>query len=170
MKHTTRGAVAAALACTAAACAASTASAASVADQPSVPVPLDGVERSLGLQAPRISSTLPMPMPGDGFEGPRYVEGKLLPERAVPRVPLSHTLPDVSAAVPLSDLVGENSLDTVGVVAKGSDVHTATPGATLEAPLAEPSGPAPLPPLTMPAAGLDSPLLTAHPAAALGLT
>ncbi|MFD9904418.1 hypothetical protein [Streptomyces sp. NPDC059063] len=167
MKHTTRGVVATALACTAAACAASTASA---AGGPSVPVPLNGVENSLGIRAPEISSTLPVPMPGEGFQGPQYVEGKLLPARALPQIPVNQALPDVTAVVPLTDVVGEHSMDTLGLAAKGSDVQAATPGATVEAPLAEPSGPYALPPVTLPGAGLDSPLLKAQPAAYLGLT
>lgn len=167
MKHTTRGAIATALACTAAACAASTAAA---ADHPGVTVPLDGVKHSLGLQTPEVTSTLPVPLPGGDFEGPRYVEGKLLPERAVPQIPVGNALPDVQLTAPLTDVVGEDSLKSVDLSARGSDVYALTPGATLEAPLGTPGadGTA-LPPLGLPGGGLHQPLLSAQPAADLGL-
>ncbi|MEI5098880.1 hypothetical protein RB200_09745 [Streptomyces sp. PmtG] len=167
MKHTTRGAVTAALACAAAACAASTAA----ADSAAVPVPLDGVKHSLGVQTPEISSTLPVPLPGGEFEGPRYVEGKLLPERVVPQIPVSNVLPDVEASAPLTDVVGEDSLKSVDLAARGSELYALTPGASAEAPLGMPGadGTA-LPPLTLPGAGLHQPLLSAAPGADLGLT
>ncbi|MER6672996.1 hypothetical protein [Streptomyces sp. NPDC000983] len=164
MKSTTRGTLAAVVAGFAAAVA-SAAPAAAVGTVP-VPVPLDGVEKSLNIELPTVGAELPVPVPGSP-EGPRYVEGRLLPERAVPQLPVSAGLPGAGLRAPLPHLLGDD-FDHVGLDAPASDLRTQAPGATLDAPLTPPNpdhfG---LPEPKLPEAGVLTPLLQTAPGAAL---
>lgn len=95
-----------------------------------IPVPLNGVEQALGLQAPRIAGELPVPLPG-GLEGPRYVEGRMIPDRAVPQVPLSGGLPGADVRAPLPHVLGDG-FDHLGLAAPAADLRTLTPGLSLD--------------------------------------
>lgn len=101
--------------CVATAVGAVAAAPAVAADVVPVSVPLNGVERSLGLKAPGIAGELPLPLPGR-VEGPRYVEGRMIPDRAVPQVPLSGGLPGADVRTPLPHVLGDG-FDHLGLFA-----------------------------------------------------
>ncbi|MGV9454729.1 hypothetical protein [Streptomyces sp. NPDC003635] len=166
MKSTTRGTLAAVVTGVAAAVAAA-APAAAVGTVP-VPVPLDGVEKSLNIELPKIGGEVPVPMPG-APDGPRYVEGRLIPERVVPQLPVTGGLPGVGLRAPLPHLLGDD-FDHVGVHAPASDLRTLAPGLTVDAPLTPPNpdnfG---LPELKLPQAGLLAPVLQTASAADLAM-
>lgn len=164
MKSTTRGTLAAVVTGVAAAVAAA-APAAAVGTVP-VPVPLDGVEKSLNIELPKIGGEVPVPMPG-APDGPRYVEGRLIPERVIPQLPVTGGLPGVGLRAPLPHLLGDD-FDHVGVHAPASDLRTLAPGLTVDAPLTPPNpdnfG---LPEPKLPQAGLLAPVLQTVSAADL---
>ncbi|MCF4138384.1 hypothetical protein L1856_19230 [Streptomyces sp. Tue 6430] len=168
MKSTTRGTLAAVLTCAAAAAGAASAAPAAAVGTVPVPVPLDGVERSLHVELPRIGGELPLPLPG-APEGPRYVEGRLVPERVIPQLPVSAGLPGLDARTALPEVLGDGS-HHVGVDAPASDLRALGPGLTLDAPLTAPDpdrfG---LPGLQLPQAGVLTPVLQTVPGADLGL-
>ncbi|CCK29973.1 putative secreted protein [Streptomyces davaonensis JCM 4913] len=156
MKSTTRGTLVAVVTGVAAAVAGA-APAAAVGTVP-VPVPLDGVEKSLNIELPTIGGEVPVPMPG-APEGPRYVEGRLIPERVIPQLPVTGGLPGLGLRTPLPQLLGDQ-FDHVGVDAPASDLRTLAPGLTLDAPLTPPNpenfG---LPEPKLPQVGLLAPVL-----------
>ncbi|QEU94292.1 hypothetical protein [Streptomyces kanamyceticus] len=169
MKKSTRGALAVALACAAAA-GAGAGTAAQAAEQPSVTVPLNGLEYALDMEAPELTTGVPVPLPGEGLDGPRYAQDSLLPERAVPRFPVSGVLPDTQLSAPLSEVLGEDTVESLGAEAQGSSIEAVTPTPNLDLPLTAPQPdlwglPAP----KLPSAGLEAPELRAQPAANLGL-
>lgn len=102
-----------------------------------VPVPLGGVENALNVKAPKIAGELPMPMPG-GPEGPRYVEGRLIPEHVLPQLPVNGGLPGGDVRTPLPHILGDG-FDHLGVGAPAADLKTLTPGLSLDTPLTAPS-------------------------------
>jgi hypothetical protein len=166
MKSPTRGSLAALLAC-----AAVTAGAGSAVAGERVPVsvPMEGVEHALGIPAPRVGAQLPVPVPG-AVDGPRYVEGRLLPAGLVPVVPFSVPLPGVAAQSLVPHVVGGGA-DRASAVVGGPDAVVGTPGVSFDAPV---SGPRPdsfgLPRAALPVAGLRTPPLQTAPAAWLHLT
>ncbi|MFE2301807.1 hypothetical protein ACFXAW_26895 [Streptomyces sp. NPDC059445] len=166
MKPTTRGTLAAVMTGVAAAVGAASAAPAVAADTVPIPVPLDGVERSLGLKAPSVSGELPLPLPGR-LEGPRYVEGRMIPERAVPQVPLSGGLPGARLRTPLPRVLG-HGFDHLGLSAPAAGLEALTPGASLDTPIGAPNpdhlG---LPGLKTPQAAVLTPLLKTVPVANL---
>lgn len=166
MKSTTRGTLAAVLTCVAAAAGAAT-PAAAVGTVP-VPVPLDGVEKSLHVELPRVGGEVPLPLPG-APEGPRYVEGRLVPERVIPQLPVSAGLPGLDTRAPLPEVLGDG-FHHVDVDAPASDLRALGPGLALDAPLTAPDpdrfG---LPGLQLPQAGVLTPVLQTVPGADLGL-
>lgn len=168
MKSTTRGTLAAVLTCVAAAAGAASASPAAAVGTVPVPVPLDGVEKSLHVELPRIGGEVPLPSPG-APEGPRYVEGRLVPERVIPQLPVSAGLPGLNTRTPLPEVLGDGS-HHVGVDAPASDLRALGPGLALDAPLTAPDpdrfG---LPGLQLPQAGVLTPVLQTVPGADLGL-
>ncbi|MFF4310881.1 hypothetical protein ACWDFR_33160 [Streptomyces sp. 900105755] len=157
MKPTTRGTLAVVVAGVAVAMGAAATPAAATDGVP-VPVPLDGVEKSLGIEMPKLGMELPLLIPGVP-EGPRYVEGRLIPEGALPRVPMNGQLPGVGLSVPLPRAFGAG-FDHVGIDLPASDLRTLTPGLALDAPL---SAPDPqhygVPHLKMPEVGVLAPVL-----------
>ncbi|MFD8819168.1 hypothetical protein ACFV23_48755 [Streptomyces sp. NPDC059627] len=157
MKPTTRGTLAVVVTGVAVAVGAAATATAAPRTVP-VPVPLDGVEKSLGTQMPELGMELPLLIPGVP-QGPRYVEGRLIPEGALPQVPMNGQLPGVGLSVPLPRALGAG-FDHVGVDIPASDLRTLTPGLELDAPL---SAPDPqhygLPHLKMPAVGVLAPVL-----------
>ncbi|MCX4762247.1 hypothetical protein OG562_14935 [Streptomyces sp. NBC_01275] len=168
MKSTTRGTLAAVLTCVAAAAGAAVATPAAAVGTVPVPVPLDGVEKSLNVELPEIGGEIPLPMPG-APEGPRYVEGRLIPERVIPQLPVSAGLPGAGLRAPLPEILGDG-FNHVGLEAPASDLRTMGPGLSLDAPLTAPNpdrfG---LPDLKMPQAGVLTPVLQTVPGADLGL-
>ncbi|MDQ0581099.1 hypothetical protein [Streptomyces rishiriensis] len=170
MKSTTRGTLAAVITCVAAAAgaAACVTPAAAIGTVP-VPVPLDGVEKSLNVELPTIGGEIPLPTPG-APEGPRFVEGRLIPERVVPQLPVAAGLPGVGLRAPLPEILG-SEFNHLGLDAPASDLRTLSPGLTLDAPLTAPNpdrfG---LPDLQLPQAGVITPVLQAVPGANLGVS
>ncbi|MFD4510419.1 hypothetical protein [Streptomyces sp. NPDC058457] len=160
MKPTTRGSLAAVVTGVAAAVAAVGAAAtpAAAAGTVPVPVPLDGVEKSLNMEVPKLGMELPLLMPG-APDGPRYVEGRLLPDRALPQLPVNGGLPGLGLRAPLPHVLGDD-FDHVGVDAPAGGLRTLAPGLSADAPLTAPdpknSG---LPGLQLPKAGLLAPVV-----------
>ncbi|WP_348541688.1 hypothetical protein [Streptomyces sp. MZ04] len=152
--------------------AAATASAApaEAAEHAPVAIPLNGLEWALETQAPELSTGVPVPMPGKP-DRPEVGEGRLLPGRALPQVPIGTALPATRVTAPLSDVLGDAGLEQLDVTAPESDVDTSTPGASLDAPL---TGPQPdhfgLPGTKLPQAALHAPLLRTQPGAVVGLS
>ncbi|CAL9448794.1 hypothetical protein [Streptomyces sp. enrichment culture] len=168
MKSTTRGTIAAVLTGVAAAVGAATATPAAAAGTVPVPVPLEGAEQALGMELPEIGGELPVPMPGDPG-GPRYVEGRLLPDRALPQLPVSGGLPGADLRAPLPHVLGDG-FDHVALGTPASDLRTLAPGLTLDAPLTPPSPDGfGLPHPKLPQAGVLAPVLQTVPGADLGL-
>ncbi|MBZ3900818.1 hypothetical protein WB401_21800 [Streptomyces brasiliscabiei] len=167
MKPTTRGTLAAVVTGVVAAVGASAAPAAAAETVP-VPLPLEGVEHSLNVKAPKLAGQLPLLMPG-APQGPTYAEGRLLPASALPQVPLGAALPGLKAEAPLPRVVGEG-FERVGVDAPAADLRTLTPGLDVDAPLsaADPDALG-LPSLQDPQAAVLTPLLRTAPTANLGL-
>ncbi|MFB9466186.1 hypothetical protein [Streptomyces cinereospinus] len=162
MKPTTRGTLAAVLTCMAAA--ATGAAAASPAAAVPVPVPLEGAETALGVELPRIGAEIPAPKPGSP-EGPRYVEGRLLPERALPQLPVSGGLPGADLRAPLPRLLADG-FDHLDVSAPASDLRALAPGLDVDAPLTAPDRFG-LPDPKLPEVGVPAPALRTVPAANL---
>ena len=165
MSITVKGTIVALAGCLAAAGAAP----AVAAEQVPVSVPLGGLESALHMDVPELSTTAPIPIPGTP-EGPQYVQDHVLPQRAVPRLPLSGGLPATEAEVPLPQLLATEHVDRLGVSTEGSDVRTLTPGASVNPPL---SGPRPdrlgLPEVSAPQLALGAPDVQAQPGADLAL-
>ncbi|GAA3104724.1 hypothetical protein [Streptomyces echinatus] len=158
MKPTTRATLAAVITgVTAAVGAAATPAVAATGTIP-VPVPLDGVSRSLGVEMPQAVLDVPLLTPGVP-EGPRFVTGRLMPERTVPQVPIRGALPGVNLRTPVPHLIGGGA-DHIGVGTPASALRTLTPGLALDAPLTPPNpGRADLPDLKMPQAAVIGPVL-----------
>ncbi|MEV0171929.1 hypothetical protein AB0I00_12535 [Streptomyces sp. NPDC050803] len=164
MKSTTRGTLAAVVTGVAAAVA-SAAPAAAVGTVP-VPVPLDGVEKSLNIELPKLGGEIPVPMPG-APEGPRYVEGRLIPDRVIPQLPVSGGLPGAGLRAPLPHVLGDD-FDHVGVQAPASDLRTLAPGLSVDAPLTAPNADNfGLPEPKLPQVGVLTPVLQTVPGAEL---
>ena len=116
----------------------------------------------------RPSPSLPLLSPG-APEGPKYVEGRLLPASALPQVPLGAALPGLRAETPLPRIVGEG-FERVGVDAPAADLRTLTPGLNVDTPLTAPNPDAlGLPSLKDPQAAVLTPVLRTAPTANLGL-
>ncbi|KOG74787.1 MULTISPECIES: hypothetical protein [Streptomyces] len=103
-----------------------------------VPVPLGGAARSLGMEAPKAGAELPLLKPG-APDGPRYVTGRLVPDRTLPQLPVSSGLPGLDARAPLPHLL-DDGFDHVEVDSPTGDLRALTPGLSLDAPLSAPAG------------------------------
>ncbi|MFJ4948051.1 hypothetical protein [Streptomyces sp. NPDC088760] len=136
MKPTTRGTLAAVVTGVAATVGAAAPAAAS--GTVPVPVPLGGVSQPLDMKLPRLGAELPLLKPGVP-EGPRYVTGRLVPDRTVPRLPVSSGLPGLAARTPLPHLL-DDGFDHLDVDSPTGDLRTVTPGLSLDAPLTAPDG------------------------------
>ncbi|MFB8772868.1 hypothetical protein [Streptomyces broussonetiae] len=165
MKPTTRGTLAAALTCVATATAgAATASSAAAVTSVPVPVPLGGVEKALKVELPKARGELPVPVPGEP-KGTRYVEGRLLPDRAIPQLPVSGGLPGGDVRAPLPHVLGSR-FDHLAVSAPPSDLRALAPGLSVQAPVGQPEGDRyGLPGTGLPQAGVVTPMLQTVPAA-----
>ncbi|MEU2963720.1 hypothetical protein ABZ687_01840 [Streptomyces ardesiacus] len=167
MKPTTRRTLAAVVTGAAAAVGAAVTPAAAAGAIP-VPVPLGGAETALGMELPEVAGELPVPTAG-APEGPRYVEGRLLPERTLPQVPVHGGLPGVDLRQPVPHVLGED-FDHAGLDAPASGLRTLTPGLSLDAPLTAPDpGALGLPSPKLPEAGVLVPALRTAPVADLGV-
>lgn len=151
------------------ACAASAVGAAPALASASVPVtvPLESVEAALPLDAPALSTGVPVPVPG-APDGPRHVTGNLLPQNTVPAVPLTGELPATLLEIPVENPLGEGELGVAQVASEASDLSLSSPGASLGAPLTQPR-PEEFgqPEATLPQAALVAPVLQGAPAAGL---
>ncbi|MET7811501.1 hypothetical protein ABZT26_11630 [Streptomyces sp. NPDC005395] len=164
MKPTTRRTLAAVVTGVAAAVGAAVTPAAAIP----VPVPLDGAETALGMELPEVAGELPVPTAG-APEGPRYVEGRLLPERTLPQLPVHGGLPGVDLRQPVPHVLGDE-FDHAGVDAPAAEVRTLAPGLSLDAPLTAPNPEAlGLPSPKLPEAGVLAPVVQTVPVADLGL-
>ncbi|MBO1337387.1 hypothetical protein [Streptomyces sp. VRA16 Mangrove soil] len=134
-----------------------------------VEVPLDGVESALHMDVPTLSTAAPIPLPGTP-RGPRYARGHVLPQQAVPQLPLTGELPATEADVPLPQVPATQDVDRLGLRTESSPVRTVTPGASVNPPLtgprAEKLG---LPQVSAPQAGVIVPDLQARPGADVAL-
>ncbi|MEU6915995.1 hypothetical protein ACFY78_38935 [Streptomyces olindensis] len=168
MKSTTRGTLAAVITCVAAAAGAATATPAAAVGTVPVPVPLGGAEKALNVELPEATGELPVPMPGSP-DGPRYVEGRLIPERAIPQLPVHGGLPGADLRAPLPHILGAG-FDHIGVDAPASDLRTLAPGVSVDAPLSSPNADGfGLPQPQLPQVGVLAPVVQAVPTADLGL-
>lgn len=137
MKPTTRGTLAAVV--TGVAATVGAAGPAAAAGTVPVPVPLGGVSKALDMELPRLGAELPLIKPG-APEGPRYVTGRLLPDRALPQLPVSSGLPGLDARAPLPHILGDNAFDHLDVDGPGGDMRALAPGLSVDAPLTQPDG------------------------------
>ncbi|MFF3498212.1 hypothetical protein [Streptomyces sp. NPDC003247] len=155
-KPTTRGALAAVLTCVAAAAGAVAATPAAAIGTVPVPVPLNGVENSLHMELPEAAGEIPLPATGTP-DGPRYAEGRLLPERVPPQVPVRAGLPGADLDAPLPEALGDDAR-LVGLEAPASELRTPESGPALDVPLTAPDADG-LPGLRPPRAGVVGPVL-----------
>ncbi|WP_330457915.1 hypothetical protein OIB37_14015 [Streptomyces sp. NBC_00820] len=166
MKPTTRRTLAAVITGVAAAVGAAATPAAAAGSVP-VPVPLDGVSKSLGMEVPKLGLEVPLLTPG-APDGPRYVTGRLLPDRTLPQMPVTGALPGAHLQAPLPHLLGDG-FDHAGFDAHASDLRTLAPGLAVDAPLTAPNpnnfG---LPDPKLPELGVLAPALRTVPVADLG--
>ncbi|MFE3030347.1 hypothetical protein ACFXKY_01705 [Streptomyces canus] len=151
----------------AAAMGAAAAPAAAVGTVP-VPVPLEAAEKTLHMELPSLSGEIPLPKPGKP-EGPQFVEGRLLPARTLPQLPITGGLPGAGMRAPVPHVLGTD-FDHVGVGVPASDLRTLSPGLSVDAPLTRPNpehmG---LPDTKLPEAGILAPVLQTVPGANLGM-
>ncbi|MFI7346423.1 hypothetical protein ACIBSR_09150 [Streptomyces sp. NPDC049936] len=167
MKPTTRRTLAAVVTGVAAAVGVS-ASPAAAADAIPVPVPLSGAETALGMELPEVTGELPVPTVG-APEGPRYVEGRLLPERTLPQLPVHGGLPGADVRQPVPHVLGDN-FDHAAFDAPAAGLRTLAPGLSPDAPLTAPRADAfGLPAVKLPEAGVASPAVQTVPVADLGV-
>lgn len=133
-----------------------------------MPVPLGGAEAALGMELPEVAGELPVPTAG-APEGPRYVEGRLLPERTLPQLPVRAGLPGVDVRQPLPHVLGDD-FDHAGVDAPAAGLRTLAPGLSLDAPLTAPNPEAlGLPSPKLPEVGVLAPVVQTVPVADLGV-
>lgn len=167
MKMTARGSFAALLTCMAAAGAATPA----VADSVPVGVPLEAVETTLGIDAPRVATGVPMPVVG-APEAPRFHSGDMLPTPLLPVIPIATELGNTLITSPVPNLLGEPETDGEGSLdAPATTMRARTPGAILGSPLTMPDGSNfGLPNVTTPKLGVIAPELVGAPTALLGLS
>ncbi|MCJ1680459.1 hypothetical protein MTF65_24560 [Streptomyces sp. APSN-46.1] len=167
MKMTARGSIAALMTCMAAAGAASPA----VADSVPVGVPLEVLETTLGVDAPRVGTGVPAPMVG-APEAPRHHTGDLLPVPLLPVLPIDAELGRTLVTSPVPNLLGAKETDGEGSLESPATTLLArTPGAVVGAPLTMPdAGNYGIPNVVLPKLGLTAPELIGAPSALLGLT
>ncbi|MFB9514231.1 hypothetical protein [Streptomyces purpureus] len=126
--------------------------------QAPVNVPLEGLESvSPALNAPTLSTGVPLPMPGAPTE---FHEGmaQAVPGAALPRLPVSTELPRTVIEAPAPDTVDEVQPGRAQLTSPGSDMDLLTPGAQVVAPLTGPRAEhLGLPGYAPPKAGLAAP-------------
>ncbi|MCB5181451.1 hypothetical protein [Streptomyces antimicrobicus] len=135
-----------------------------------VGVPLDAVESSLGLDAPRVATAVPVPVVG-APQAPTFHTGELLPTPLLPSVPLGAELGATGITSPVPNLLGSKETDGEGALeTPATTMRAHGPAAVLGLPLTAPN-PANygLPDLAEPKLGIVTPELTGAPSALLGL-
>ncbi|MEV6651446.1 hypothetical protein [Streptomyces sp. NPDC051219] len=161
MKMTARGSLAALMTCMAAAGAVTPAAA---GEHRPVNVPLEALERPLGMPLPTLSTGVPVPEAGP-VEPPRHHPGRLLPEHILPTLPVTTELPPTLVDAPVPSLVGHAEEVTTIASTPPMALRAQSPGASVDAPLSPPRrGDAGLPDLVAPEAGLIPPTLRGQPA------
>ncbi|EDY61097.1 MULTISPECIES: hypothetical protein [Streptomyces] len=132
-----------------------------------VPVPLEAAEKTLHMELPSLSGEIPLPKPGKP-DGPQFVEGRLLPARTLPQLPITGGLPGAGMRAPVPHVLG-TGFDHADVGVPASDLRTLSPGLSVDAPLTRPNpdhmG---LPDTKLPEAGILAPVLQTAPGADLG--
>ncbi|MER5731966.1 hypothetical protein ABT084_27160 [Streptomyces sp. NPDC002138] len=164
---TARGSLAALMTCMAAAGAASPA----LADSVPVGVPLGAaLKPSLGLDAPRVATGVPVPVVG-APEAPRQHTGDLLPTPLVPIVPIGTELGHTGITSPVPNLLGRPETDGEGSLdSPATTLLARTAGVVVGAPISMPDGSNfGLPNVVAPKLGVITPELTGAPSALLGL-
>ncbi|MFE5535567.1 hypothetical protein [Streptomyces sp. NPDC056492] len=141
-----------------------------VADSVPVGVPLDAVKTTLGVDAPRVATGVPVPVVG-APEAPRFHKGDLLPSPVLPVVPITTELGSTLVGTPVPNLLGDPKTDGEGTVeSPATNLLARTPGAIVGAPLTMPDGGNyGIPNLTTPKLGLTAPEVIGAPTALLGL-
>ncbi|MET9320571.1 hypothetical protein ABZX75_10355 [Streptomyces sp. NPDC003038] len=141
-----------------------------VADSVPVGVPLEAVETTLGVPAPRVATGVPVPLVG-APDVPRHHRGDLLPTPLLPTVPIGAELGNTLVTSPVPNLLGKPETDGEGIVdAPATTLRSRTPGAIVGAPLTMPNGGNfGLPDVVAPKLGLVAPELIGAPSALLGL-
>ncbi|MBL1080603.1 hypothetical protein JK359_01200 [Streptomyces actinomycinicus] len=156
MKPTTRGTLAAVV--TGVAATVGAAGPAAAAGTVPVPVPMGGVSKALSMEVPHLGAQLPLLTAG-APDGPRYVTGRLLPDRTLPQLPVYSGLPGLDARAPLPHPLGDD-FDHLSVGAPANDLRALTPGLSLDAPLTAPgANTSGLPGPKLPQAGVLAPAL-----------
>ena len=164
MGNKVRGTIAVLAGCIAAAAGATPAVASAEAP---VRVPLEGVENALHMEAPEISTAVPVPIPGTP-EGPEFSADHVLPQKTVPRLPVSSGLPATEVDVPVPQLLPAGDSSHLGVRTAASDVRTATLGASVNPPLSGPQAERlGLPKMSTPQLAVGAPDVQAQPGADL---
>ncbi|WP_455351979.1 hypothetical protein [Streptomyces sp. SYSU K217416] len=166
MKMTARGSLTALMTCMAAAVAASPATA---GEHVPITVPLQALETPLGMAAPELSTGVPVPVAG-APAAPRHRPGRLLPEGALPRLPVSTELAPTLVEAPVPSLLGPAEAATARLATPPSELRAQGPGASLDAPLSAPRAENfGLPDLVGPQAALLTPALRGQANGVLGL-
>ncbi|MEV8532020.1 hypothetical protein [Streptomyces sp. NPDC051211] len=150
--------------------AAAGAAAPAVADAVPVEVPLEALEASLGVDAPRVGTGVPVPVVG-AIEPPRHHTGDMLPSPLLPVIPIGTELGDTLVSSPVPNLLGKPETDGKGTVAAPATPLLARgPGAVVGSPLTMPDASNfGLPNVVTPKLGVITPELIAAPKALLGL-
>ncbi|KOV95157.1 hypothetical protein [Streptomyces sp. NRRL B-3648] len=156
MKPITRGTLAVVVTSVAAAVGAAAPAAAS--GTVPVTVPLGGVSRSLGAEVPTLGAEVPLLKPGVP-DGPRYVTGRLVPDRVLPQLPVRSGLPGLHTRAPLPHLL-DDGFDHLDVDSPTGGLRALTPGLSVDAPLTAPDGSnVGVPEAKMPQAAVLAPVL-----------
>jgi hypothetical protein len=134
MKPTTRATLAALV--TGVAAVGTAAAPAAAAASAHVPVPLDGVSRSLGTRTPEAGPDVVPVRPGT-TDGPRSATGRRQAERTVPRGPVHTARPGAGLRAPLPRVLDERSAH-VGLDAPVTGLRPLGPGRSADAPRTAP--------------------------------
>ncbi|NBE54806.1 hypothetical protein [Streptomyces boluensis] len=162
MKLTSRAGLAALMTCMASAAAVTPAVA---GDSVPVPVPLEGLEHALPIEAPELHGGVPLPKPGAPVIAERG-EGRLVSRDVLPQLPVHSALPRTVLDVPVTDPLSQERVAGLGIESPDSPVEALSPGLGLDAPLTEPgAGPLGLPEATLPQLAVLAPALQAEPGA-----
>lgn len=141
---------------------------AAAADAPVI-IPLQGLEPVIPMDAPTVTTGVPLPVPGapTGFQ-----EGQAggLPDVTLPRVPLSTTLPKSVVAAPLPEVLEGSELGTALLATPRSPLAATTPGATVGNAVATPqTDRLGLPGFAVPEVGILTPAVTGALDSQMGL-
>ncbi|WP_424211312.1 hypothetical protein ACN20G_03965 [Streptomyces sp. BI20] len=136
-----------------------------------VDVPLGGaLKSSLGLDAPQLTTAVPVPIVGTP-ETPVHHQGNMLPTPLLPAVPVGADLGGTTVTSPVPNLLGDPKTDQAGgIESTGGRLLARGPEAAVQAPLTMPNAENfGLPDLTTPDLGVVTPALSGDPVALLGL-